>query len=241
MRHHLALLVIVALSPGCRETPTPVFRENLDRERLTRVNFRPDGETIRSSNVLSVHSIIPVGTRARVTLYSEKEIRLVLSREPTAEEPTAGRRTAEEPSDEEGAGEEPSGEVPSRDERFRGDPFRIVPLVGERFPTTERGLDAFLDKYLVDPGRAVRVEDLGPQEMTEKVLRGHATIGMSKEQVYACLGPPFQVDDGRSAIDLTREEILASDRWIYPEKWILVVPDFIDLYFGDGLLQKQVP
>jgi len=201
MRRFLVLLPLAFLPLGCREAPSPIFQENLDRERLTRVNFRPDGETIRSSNVLATLSILPVGTPARVTFYSDKEIRLILG----------------------------------------DDQFKIVPLVGERFPTTEGGIDAFLDKYFVDPARAVSVDDLGPAEMAEKVLRGQATVGMTKEQVYACLGPPFQVDEGRSAVGLTRGQIIACDHWIYPAKWVLVAPDFIDLYFGDGLLQKQVP
>lgn len=201
MHRALPILLLVSTWVGCREPPSAVFHEDLDRERVTRVNFRPDGETLRSSNVLSAGSLIPAGTAARVTLYSEKEIRIVLGKEA----------------------------------------FKLVPLMSERFPTTGGAIDTFLDKYFADLGTAVDPAALGPAEPLEKVLSGHATLGMTKQQVYACLGPPFKIDDGKSALELSREEILASDHWIYPEKWVLVVPDFIDLYFGDGLLQKQVP
>ena len=103
------------------------------------------------------------------------------------------------------------------------------------------GLEVFLGKYFVDSPQETGADDFGTPELRENVLGGVYMIGMTKEQVYACLGPPYKIDQDTPAVGLGREEILASDHWVYPESWLLVVPDCADFYFGDGLLQKRVP
>jgi hypothetical protein len=71
----LALLVAV----GCKSEPVALYKPGLDRERVTRVNLRPDGNVLYSANFLSVRSLIAAGSRARVTFYSPSEIRMLLN------------------------------------------------------------------------------------------------------------------------------------------------------------------
>jgi len=117
----------------------------------------------------------------------------------------------------------------------------LVPVQGQEFPTAPEAMDAFLDKYFVDTrDAAVKLEVLGPPRFLEGVKRGTPEVGMTKEQVYACLGPPVFVDGDRPVVPLSRAEILASDHWTYARSWLLVVPERVEMYFGLGVLQKQV-
>ena len=110
------------------------------------------------------------------------------------------------------------------------------------FPVDEAGIDSFLKKYFVDKKEDLKLESLGPPELNDKVLNGLQMIGMTKEQTFACLGPPIQIDNnGVATVTLPYERILASDRWIYLQEWIVLMPTSVDLYFGDGRLQKQKP
>jgi hypothetical protein len=72
-------LSVLALAAGCKSEPVALFKPGLDRDRLTRVNLRPDGNVLRSSNFLSVRSLIPVGARAKVTFYSPSEVRMLVN------------------------------------------------------------------------------------------------------------------------------------------------------------------
>jgi hypothetical protein len=117
--------------------------------------------------------------------------------------------------------------------------YVFVPTEGQKFPTEGAAVDAFVAKYFADGTAPIDIDSLGPAEYKEDVLEGRRRRGMTKEQVYASLGPPWKINDNTSAMTLSRAEILASDHWIYPLKWLLVAPDLTDLYFGDGLLQKM--
>lgn len=192
---------LLLLLASCTSPPTQVYRPNLHRDRITRVNLRPEGEILQPTGTISRPNFVPVGTPARILTYSAKEIRLVLS----------------------------------------GLEYTLVPMGTAELPTEGPEVDAFLEKYFVDQGEGLHLDRLGPADLAERVLSGMPECGMTKEQVYACLGPPLQVGDGVRALPLTREAILASDRWIYVEKWIVGVPQTVEFYFGQEILQKRVP
>ena len=245
-----AAVLLAAVLAGCSTSPTSVLRENLERERFTRVNVRPEGTRIRSSGFLAVPDVIPLGKPARISLYSETEIRLTVA----------------------------------------GLDFTMVPLEGQRFPTEAAAMDRLLAQYFVDSSAEVDADKLGPPELKDKVLAGQRVVGMTKEQVYACLGPPYRIEGGgtpevsptadtaakpevaaepevtvkpkptvkpdaerrpavetenRPAMACSYQEILASDHWIYVEGWVLGLwilgPDLVHFYFGDGRLQKETP
>ncbi len=190
--------------PGCVAPPPPVYKPGLEKERSTRVNFRPEGAVLRGANFLILESTIPAGTPARITSYTATEIKIALN------------------------------------DRS----FRMVPGSAARFPTDDAGIDNFLEKYFADRAGDMQVEAMGPPELKDKVMQGLYMIGMTKEQVYTCLGPPYKIGTGTPALAdtpglaATREQILASDKWVYPRQLILFVPTFTVLYFGDGKLQK---
>lgn len=72
------LLTAAALAVGCAQ-PMQINKLGLDKERFTRVNFRPEGNTLRSSNFLILEGIIPAGAPARVTFYSDEQVRLLVN------------------------------------------------------------------------------------------------------------------------------------------------------------------
>jgi hypothetical protein len=198
--------VLLLFGLGCAVSPMPVLHQGLEKERFTRVNFRPQNQTLFSANYLANPSSIPLGTPAKITLYSSREVHLTLN-----------------------------------DVEYTLYPSKGSAFESQAFPTDDAGIEAFLGKYFVERKEDLKLESLGPPELNEKVLNGLQMIGMTKEQTYACLGPPIQVDNGIPAILLPYDKILASDRWIYPSSWVVLMPSYVDIYFGDGRLQKQVP
>ncbi len=119
--------------------------------------------------------------------------------------------------------------------------FVMVPVGKEKFPTDGAGIDAFLDKYFVDQKEGLTLDGMGPDDLKDEVMRGAHVIGMTKEQVYTCLGPPLKIDAGAPALPLDRKAIMASDHWIYPSQWAGILPAERHFYFGDGKLQKVEP
>ena len=69
-------LVLVAVVIGCAAPAKPVYHTGLNRQRFTRVNFRPEATMLGSSQLLVLPSTIPAGSRAQLTMYSASEIRL---------------------------------------------------------------------------------------------------------------------------------------------------------------------
>jgi hypothetical protein len=120
--------------------------------------------------------------------------------------------------------------------------FTLVPHpASQTFPVAPEEIEPFLARYFIDAREQLNVDALGPTELKEQVLAGTHRVAMTKEQVYACLGPPARVADDRPAMRLTREEILRHDTWIYPDDVVLTMPTYVQLHFGDGRLQRQVP
>ncbi|MGQ9590790.1 MAG: hypothetical protein ACUVYA_10905 [Planctomycetota bacterium] len=119
-----------------------------------------------------------------------------------------------------------------------GRELSMTPIGAETFPAEAARMDLFLEKYFAESPEGAAVEGLGPPEYDEAVRAGKPAVGMTKEQVYACLGPPYKIDGENFAAYASRRQILASDRWSYPNRWILVMPDLVELHFGDGRLQR---
>lgn len=122
-----------------------------------------------------------------------------------------------------------------------GREISMTPIGAETFPAEAPRMDQFLEKYFADAPEGAAVKGLGPPEHDEAVRAGKPAIGMTKEQVYACLGPPYKTDGENFAAYASRRQILASDRWSYPNRWILVMPDLVEFHFGDGRLQRMSP
>ncbi len=119
-----------------------------------------------------------------------------------------------------------------------GKQYRMIPHSEPVFPRDPAGIDGFLAKYFLDSSEFLQVEALGPPELAQAVLEGTPRVGMTKEQLYACLGPPLKIGGGRTGLSLTRNEILASDQWIYGHQIIVLTPIVTTYYFGDGRLQR---
>lgn len=125
---------------------------------------------------------------------------------------------------------------------IEGREYSLLPVRSERFPTDPEGVKLVLDKLFVSRKDDIDLGELGPPELNDKVLAGLQMISMTKEQVYACLGPPLRIDAGVSTLPLSYEEILRSDTWTYPDKDLAgVIPRHAVFYFGNGLLQRQDP
>ena len=195
-----ALALIAVFAAGCSIPPVAVFRPGLDQARFTGVNFRPDGKTLFSSNLLSVQNNLAAGSPARITMYTKDAIHLLINESE----------------------------------------FTMLPAGGTHFPTDDTGVDRFINKYFVDRCEDLKIEKIEP-ELKYKVIGGLPMIGMTKEQVYLCIGPPFKIDKGTLTVALPREAILASDRWIYAYDKIVVVPRLVEFHFAQGRLEKQVP
>lgn len=103
-----------------------------------------------------------------------------------------------------------------------GIPFKMYNL-GAPFPTDETGIVRFLEKHFVrDPQEldSIQVSD----SSTASIARGMPAQGMTKEEVILTIGYPSMVDNEIPAFELTREEILNSNQWIYPYSSILLIP-----------------
>ena len=198
-RRSLILFLWLGLIGGCAAPPEVFFLPGIDRERFTRVNFRPDvGNLLRDSNFYVCQNKVRVGSTAKVLLYTRKELRLLLD----------------------------------------GVDYRMVPMGELEFPSDPAGIAGLLEKYFVDSPNEVSFESLGPTEFNEDVVRGVPRVGMTKEQLYVCLGPPLIVGGKHSGLSLTRREILEEDVWIYGHQIVLGYPVQTTYVFGNDRLQK---
>ncbi|MCZ6792747.1 MAG: hypothetical protein O7J95_03945 [Planctomycetota bacterium] len=110
---------------------------------------------------------------------------------------------------------------------------------GGTFDTSEQGVKRFVEKYFVDTREEIDLEKLGPPELVSSVRRGQVLRGMTKDQVYVALGPPQWIDDGLSSLELGRERILRSDRWVYTDSVLArLIPRKVAYLFQEGKLQE---
>ena len=125
--------------------------------------------------------------------------------------------------------------------RVNGESYVMLPLPREEgvyFPVDDVGMDNFIDKLFAD-----RVEDLGLDKLDpairEAVVSGRPVIGMTKQQVFTCLGPPMEIDEGIITLPLPLSEILESDLWTYPYQDARLTVTRAVMHFEDGKLARQ--
>ena len=125
--------------------------------------------------------------------------------------------------------------------RVNGESYVMLPLPREDwvyFPVDDAGIDNFIAKLFADS-----VEDLGLDKLDpairEAVVSGRPQIGMSKEQVFTCLGPPMEIGDGIVTLPLPLSEILDSDLWTYPYQDARLEVTRAVMHFEDGKLVRQ--
>ncbi len=108
------------------------------------------------------------------------------------------------------------------------------------FDTSQLSIGSFLDKYFVDNPSQIDVASLGPADLKTQVESGQHVIGMTKEQIYACLGPPATIDSDLPTANLSREQIMASDKWVYLHTLVVFVPTSMQFVFHDNKLQTVI-
>jgi hypothetical protein len=125
--------------------------------------------------------------------------------------------------------------------KIKGIQYVMRPVGTPSFPVADAGVSAFLNKYFVNEKEDLNLATMGPPELTEMVLHGKHLIRMTKEQVYTAVGPPMRVGNGTPSLDLTYDQILASNQWVYPYQMIGLAPTLVKLTFRDGRLVRQEP
>jgi hypothetical protein len=83
--------------------------------------------------------------------------------------------------------------------------------------------EGFLAKYVVETKEEVGLEKMD-ESTRRNVLAGTAAIGMTKEEVYAALGPPSWVDFNVDATNMSRQLILERNRWEYRQMMVMLWP-----------------
>jgi hypothetical protein len=73
----LTAAIAAGLAAGCAG-PMQIHKIGIDKERFTRVNLRPEEDSLWSSGFLINESVIPAGAPARVTFYSDEQVRLLI-------------------------------------------------------------------------------------------------------------------------------------------------------------------
>jgi hypothetical protein len=116
--------------------------------------------------------------------------------------------------------------------------FPVPREPGIYFPVDDRGIDNFVQKLFAEPEEDLGLDRLDPATR-EAVVSGRTQIGMSKEQVYTCLGPPMEIDEGIVTLPLPLSEILGSDVWTYPYQDGSLDVTRARVYFEDGKLVRQ--
>ena len=117
-----------------------------------------------------------------------------------------------------------------------GAAYVMRPVNVPKFNTDATSIETFLDRYFVDDKAEIGLDAMAP-EMRSQVLNGNYAIGMTKEEIYTCLGPPVAIDGDLPAANLPRSQIMASNRWKYIESVIVFVPKTIEIIFHENKAQ----
>lgn len=96
-----------------------------------------------------------------------------------------------------------------------GQACRMEPATG-RFPTDNAGLKTFVSKMFLRNEPDLSGISEGRRKAT---LSGRPAIGSTKEEVLFSVGYPAAVGGNTPALDMTREQILNENRWIYWNVW----------------------
>jgi hypothetical protein len=78
MRWIACLALFGLLGAGCQAQLVASY-PNLEKDRTTRVNLRPDGLKLTSANYIALPNVIPAGSPARVTKYSNLSVEMLVN------------------------------------------------------------------------------------------------------------------------------------------------------------------
>ncbi len=102
--------------------------------------------------------------------------------------------------------------------------------------------DVFMKKFFVNSEDELGLAKVDANRR-KNIENGVWQLGMTKEEIYATLGPPNWIDLGIDATNLTLEQIMDRDRWEYRESDIMfpIWPIKRVLLFDGGKLQSTIP
>jgi hypothetical protein len=100
------------------------------------------------------------------------------------------------------------------------------------FPTDPEGLRGFVEKHFAATEQEVNLNALD-KDIRRQVENGIAAIPMTKEQVFMALGYPAHIDNHAVADALTREQVFASNTWMYRSHQIMMFPIWWVYQFND--------
>ena len=118
-------------------------------------------------------------------------------------------------------------------------PYKMLPIT----TLFEPKADLFLKKFFVNSKDELGLDKLEPAKKTN-IENGVAEIGMTKEQVYTAMGPPYWIDTDIDATNLSYDTILQKDTWKYRVSNILWNPWWPVqkvFRFQDGKLVQTIP
>lgn len=195
-----AVLALGLVAGGCAE-PVPVHSDLLNETFYTRTVLRANGSKLRSSaSYRSSGGGYPPGSEVRVTMFSEIRVDMSINNIPHQMFPV-------------------------------GDDFNVG------------GIGEFFEKYFVKtpwevgvapkekkkkngeepeppPPEPEGLDDAWRMDKWEKsiagsVQNGIGAIGMTKEQVFMALGPPFEINFDQPANKLSLATVMEANRWVY--------------------------
>ncbi|MBI4583739.1 MAG: hypothetical protein HY717_06925 [Planctomycetes bacterium] len=109
------------------------------------------------------------------------------------------------------------------------------------FLTTPEGITVFLSKHFAKTKEELNLDQIEKTTFNQ-ITSGTPAINMSKEDVLMALGYPSFVDSYQPAEEMTREQILEKNQWIYRYNEIMWIPSYYVYQFGpDGKLVKRTP
>lgn len=99
----------------------------------------------------------------------------------------------------------------------------------------------FMKKFFVNTEAELGLDSIDPARR-KNIENGIWQIGMTKEEIYAALGPPNWIDNGIDATNLTLEQIMDRNRWEYRESNIIlpIWPVKRVFLFDGGKLQSTI-
>ncbi len=232
----LGALALGLVSAGCAQ-PVPVLFDGLEEVRYTRCVLKPNKETLYSANYVGEFGGYPPGSRVEISMFSSIRVDMTVNNIPHQLIPASGEFNVgaidqflekyfisslselgiDDP-DHEAAPTAGDGGNPL------GDPLAEYPDEG-----TDGSPEVLPDDENTTPGFRL---DLMKPNVANSVKGGVAAVGMTKEQVLMCLGPPLQVNFGTPATNLPLQTILDANRWTYYTGWAV-------RSFTFGLFGKQ--
>ena len=100
------------------------------------------------------------------------------------------------------------------------------------FPTDPDGVKMFIEKHFAATEAELKLDSLD-KDIRRQVEMGVAAIPMTKEQVFMAVGYPSHIDNYAVADQLTKEQVFASNQWIYRSHEIMMFSVWWVYQFND--------